>query len=1124
MPISSSLDIDIERGGVTITQFMSKRKIEGGIALADSKETSTASDVIVSKEGRKYNIGKLVAKGGMGAILTAKDLNIRRHVAMKVMLDPNQADDEMILRFIEEAQVTGQLEHPSIVPVHELGVDAHDSVFYTMKYVKGITLKDILQGIAEGDKVLIEQYPLNRLLNVYLKTCEAMAFAHTKGIIHRDLKPENIMVGEFGEVLVMDWGLAKVLGRPEKHGTDCDQSEADTIESARADTVDDSQHTMVGQIMGTPQFMAPEQAMGKIDELNARTDIYSLGGVFYNILTLHPPFEDNHVNKILLKVVKGDIIPPTMYNTPGIASANQENAATASQKAQNRLVQLPHCPEHRIPNALSAVAMKAMALEPENRYQNIGELRADIEAFQGGFATAAENAGTFRQIALLIKRHKTEVSLLATALVVILGLVFGFVLKVNAEKNRAEKNAQLALKARHDAETSEKHALSERKAALQAKDVAEYENYISRIQLAADSLNSGNDIQTRKLLATCPEKYRHWEWGYLTNQCRQIEESCLPRETDGCFHWPRLAVSHNGQLLAVATYEPGVQVRNISTGKIVKTLATEIRCRKGICFLPGSKQILIYGARKGRGGLQCFDIKSGKRLWIHSSRGRGLDTLTLSSDGKLAVSTSWIKNDPPQIWNTKMGKPVGTLPVKYDKKGYATVAKCSPTGKEVLVGISNGVCDLFDLEKREYIRSLRGHRRIITDICFFPDGRSVATASQDASVRIWEVASGKCKFVLTGHNGDVAAVLVTHDGQVVLSGSSDGFLRVWDANTGELLSTLRGPRIYNLTQASDGKTIFVGYDSGRIRRVKLATLLNDSTRNAVINLYGNRVRPTPDGKKVLVGTTHVIVVDLGSGTISKRLTSTGSVPHDFQLTPDGKFIVVGEYSGGNLRICDAKTDKLVKKIKASQKYGEEHCPIEVCLLNKGTLVATAEYHGSPELTVWDIATGKKIRHWTSGEDWIRALAETPDGKALVVAGACNIECWDTQTWEKTTHSASKIGFSGGALCFSPDGQWLASCNGKEIKLLDLKTGKIRMLCGHNLNVFRLSFSPDSQRLVSGGNDCKVIVWDAYTGRPLLTLTEHSKMLTGVGFSSDGRYLISSGFGRKIIIRKADPWK
>ena len=198
--------------GLTISDFLDDQGADG-VELADGAEPHVGHAALKTDHSQRYAVGDAVARGGMGAILAARDVNIRRAVAMKVIRKDREAKAPDLLRFIEEAQVTGQLEHPNIVPVHELGLDASGNVFYTMKFVRGTTLKDVLRAIRDGDEQAIGEYPLNRLLNIYLKLCDAVAFAHSRGVVHRDLKPENVMIGDYGEVLVLDWGLAKIVGR-----------------------------------------------------------------------------------------------------------------------------------------------------------------------------------------------------------------------------------------------------------------------------------------------------------------------------------------------------------------------------------------------------------------------------------------------------------------------------------------------------------------------------------------------------------------------------------------------------------------------------------------------------------------------------------------------------------------------------------------------------------------------------------------------------------------------------------------------------------------------------------------------------------------------------------------------
>jgi len=571
--------------GMTISQFMSQHGRASRISL-DGAGRPAPVPIETDAEGRKYEVGAVVAKGGMGAILSAKDLNCRRTVAMKVMLQQRDASEDQVVRFIEEAQVTAQLEHPSIVPVHELGMDGSGNVFYTMKYVRGTTLKHIINGISEGDQDVIQQYPLPRLLNLFLRTCDALAFAHAKNVVHRDLKPENVMVGEYGEVLVMDWGLAKVLAKApggplgpaaaqEPSDDDIALQQSAAIESLRDDETGDSLRTLDGQVMGTPMFMAPEQALGKINEIDARTDIYALGAILYNILALRPPIEGKSLNQVLLNVAKGNVTPPSALNADDVASERrkskvrpadardlQRRAMEAARKSRSGkpedFAAFPHCPAGRIPPALSSVAMKALAAKQADRYQTVKELQADIEAFQGGFATVAEEAGALKQLALLLKRHKAVVGVVAAALCVLVAVVAGFVVRVNREKAIAVRNAEIAER-NEEAATSALNDLRRTAPTFEAQarsliEKLEFEkalNMISHaISLAPENLEyhnlKGDLLQSLLKIGQAAQVYSHvlaqdkTNWHAILNStlCREVlqdaqEAEELPRASLG---------------------------------------------------------------------------------------------------------------------------------------------------------------------------------------------------------------------------------------------------------------------------------------------------------------------------------------------------------------------------------------------------------------------------------------------------------------------------------------------------------------------------------------------------------------------------------------------------------------
>ena len=400
-------------------------------------------------EGKRYKVITTINRGGMGVILQARDLRIRRTVAMKVMKTSSQFSRENVLRFIDEAQLTGQLEHPNIVPVYELGIDEQGETFYAMKFVKGITLDDVLRGIRNGNQRMIDKYPLGTLLTIFQKVCDGVAYAHSKGVIHRDLKPENIMIGAFGEVLVMDWGLAKnITGgrrdtRPEPEGEA--QHSRKKLDDLRGF------ETMNGLIVGTPPYISPEQARGELEKVDARADIWVLGAILYAILTLRPPVEGESVNEVVEKIVNSRIAPPSSFNTPVRSARRPAKSATPATPetpvpASPETIVFSHCPGRRIPDGLSAVVMKALATEAADRYQKVEEFQADITAYQNGFAPKAERASLARHAALWAGRHKKEFSIFVLFFLLFNTAIITFVVRLTMETNRAQAGEREALK------------------------------------------------------------------------------------------------------------------------------------------------------------------------------------------------------------------------------------------------------------------------------------------------------------------------------------------------------------------------------------------------------------------------------------------------------------------------------------------------------------------------------------------------------------------------------------------------------------------------------------------------------------------------------------------------------
>ncbi|MHC4871463.1 MAG: protein kinase domain-containing protein [Planctomycetota bacterium] len=411
------------------TVFLKKDKAESLVSTVRPVE-DTLHDL---SKIERYNIHKEVGRGAMSIIMSATDKNIRRKVAVKLM--PTAADEETKTRFMEEAQVIGQLEHPNIVPIHDIGIDDNGRLFFTMKYVNGRDLGSILDDLRNEVTESKQEYTQLRLLRSFASICNAIAFAHSNGVIHRDLKPDNIMIGDYGEVLVMDWGLARVTDKKDekqqtplqKYLQEKDKDSGHTLKGISTIRKDigstGANDTLDGEIIGTPLYMSPEQARGENSRIDQRSDIYGLGAILYEILTLKPPVEDGDVETVINEVREEKILTPEKRT-----------------------------PDREIPPELSAITMKSLSYSPHNRYQTVRPLRDDINRYIAGYSVSAKTDNLFESFIKLLKRNKAVSIVSAIALVLV--LTVGGVSRKNIKTER--KKAVTALEEKEKAEKRKK--------------------------------------------------------------------------------------------------------------------------------------------------------------------------------------------------------------------------------------------------------------------------------------------------------------------------------------------------------------------------------------------------------------------------------------------------------------------------------------------------------------------------------------------------------------------------------------------------------------------------------------------------------------------------------------------
>jgi serine/threonine-protein kinase len=398
------------------------RSGHGSIEDGDADRTTSYTVGTPTSDGQRFRVLRPHARGGLGAVFVALDIELHREVALKQILEKHADDPASRSRFLLEAEITGSLEHPGIVPVYGLGTYANGRPYYAMRFITGESLKEAIEQFhGEPGRVSAGSLKktrgahsaplaLRKLLRRFLDFCNAVEYAHSRGVIHRDIKPANVILGKHGETLVVDWGLAKAIGR-------ADPSRG---EQTLAPSSSGSSETLPGSALGTPAYMSPEQALGDLDRLSPRSDVYGLGATLYCLLTGKPPFEGGDVGEVLRKVGRGDFVPPRQFDAT-------------------------------IDPALEAVCKKAMSNRPADRYPSPTALSEDIERWMADESVSAWREPVSRRIRRWANRNRTNVAAAAVALVAgVIGLsaVLAVQTQAKADIGRAltrEKSANCAL-------------------------------------------------------------------------------------------------------------------------------------------------------------------------------------------------------------------------------------------------------------------------------------------------------------------------------------------------------------------------------------------------------------------------------------------------------------------------------------------------------------------------------------------------------------------------------------------------------------------------------------------------------------------------------------------------------
>ena len=1058
-----------------------------------------------------YHLGREIARGGMGCILEAEDRKLTRTVAAKAVMLDSDMDEATKCRFIREAEVLARLSHPNIVPIYDIIWEDGLPLFYTMKLVKGRTLQHILNELRREHPDDLQEFRLDRLLLIFRKVCDAIAFAHSKGVLHRDLKPENIMVGEFGEVLVMDWGLAKVLNDETRVTSD------EVLESAAPDSSFGIPHssftapsgasaTLQGAVMGTPKYMSPEQATGQIDELDERSDIFSLGGILYAILTLRPPVEGKDIKEVLEKVKSGGITPPTAFGLTTSGSAKQVKGGVLEAK---KITPLPHIASGRVPPALSSVAMKALTLDKSERYQDVEAFSGEIEKFQGGFATEAEQAGLGKQLVLLIKRNKGIFSTAAAAWLLITALAVWFIFNLKAKELRATQAEAVA---------------------VQEKEATRLALAKSALSLAEASLREGNGPAMRAALEDVPEPLRDSTWRYLLDQSdTSIARIDTGAEIHGVVAHPRLP-----HVFAVVDSTGKVTLVNVRTGAHLLEFAAQASGGKRYCLAisPDGEQIAV-GSWKKNAGLAIHDAGNGKKLFAWKARGTSV--LKFSPDGRMLLQA---ENDPNpgqlKLWDVSTGAvrwsvssarlefasftsdgrqilvPGGeSLDLLSATDGsliqsvgtrFATAAMIRRDDKRIIASNSKGFVWGINVEDARTVFEFRTGEESKGRLALTSDGTRFATLWQLSdgrqAIRFWNAKTGAPLQTLLGGSGqilDVAAHPLS--GELAVCGPES---RVWNVG-GDATFKLQGQNVTSLAFFGSDDVIY-GPDpegSGGFAVQRLAS--ETSTKPlAWADGYYATISVSADGRFAALKGKGPILLLKREGSLVERVASFDA-PGNYKairLNPTGNRLVVLPWSAALTSVLDSTTGAELARLDTTDiKHISDLAWLdEERVIGLATAIANRGGAGSEErIVIWNAATGAVVRSMKS-PNLMNVLVIAPDGKHFAEAGEDKkVRIHDVGTLEVIQAFRAHDGPIT-ALAWHPTKAILATgCNDLAIRLWDLEKGtwieelRLPIAAPHSL-----TFSPSGQRLGAASEDAVSRIWDPPSLRDETIKTPDSK--------------------------------
>jgi WD40 repeat protein/serine/threonine protein kinase len=1054
-----------------------------------------------ASDGERFRVLRPHAKGGLGAVFVALDEELEREVALKQILDHHAADPVSRARFLLEARITGGLEHPGVVPVYALGTYADGRPYYAMRLIKGDSLKEAIAQFhkaaprsSRGGDPVHRNLALRELLNRFVAVCHVVAYAHSKGVVHRDLKPSNILLGPYGETLVVDWGLAKVVGCGEA------EARADTAEATfPPPSCSGSSETLPGTALGTPAFMSPEQADGRLDRIGPASDVYGLGATLYCLLTGRPPIGDGEIAEVLGRARRGEFARPRQV-------------------------------VRHVPAALEAICLKAMALAPEDRYASPRALAQELERWLADEPVSVHRESPATRLTRWGRRHKTAaVGIGALLLSAVAGLGAGTILLGWANERTERQRARADERAR---EVGEKARMLERQL------------YINRVNLAQRD-HQDDVASAERLLEQCPVELRAWEWHYL----KRLAHLDLRTLRGHAASVNAVAFSRDGtQMLSGGgrPYQfPTAQERaelilwSTSTGRELARFSGLSGAVHGVAFSPDGKRIAAASGFYGppaevEGRVTVWDARSRTILQEKTERLLNPLSVAFSPDGRLLAAGFGIWSGEHRPGRLRVWDATGAEVLAGDAPlGGINDVAFSPDGKTIAAACP-GLAQLWGVDPPRKLRELKGHTGWVFGVAFSPDGKRLATAGWDKTVKLWDPSTGAELLAIDQRDARGNGVAFSRDGRTLAVAGDDHTVRTWDAATGRAQGTLHGHQSAVLAVAfsPDGRSLASASEDGTVRIWDAApdrrTAFDGHTRMVM------GVAFSPDARRVATasGDGTVGVWEIATGERVLRLAGGKGWVNSVAYSPDGGRIAsAGEHAAAE--VWDAATGRRLRDIEHLDAFVRA-----VAFSPDGRILAagTGVHDFAPNVPgsvyLWDGADGREILRFRGHTGRVLCLAYSPDGRRIASGGGTSADrphpsdevlLWDAATGT-IVHRLGVHSRRINGLAFSRDGRWLASaCDDGVVRIWDATTGSLtRSFRASSKGVISVAFHPEGDRLAVGDNERTITLWDPASGELFITLKGHTAGVSGLEFSRDGSRLASVSHDRTARIWDASP--